>query len=29
MQRRGKHTSVTLEEFLGDGAFYVVRAEMS
>jgi hypothetical protein len=28
MQRRGKHTSVTIEELLQDGVFYVVRAEM-
>jgi hypothetical protein len=27
MLRRGKHTSVTLEELLVDGVFYVVRAE--
>jgi hypothetical protein len=29
MQQRGKHTSVTIEELLGDGVFYVVRAEDS
>jgi hypothetical protein len=28
MQRRGKHTFVTTEELLGNGVFYVVRAEM-
>jgi hypothetical protein len=28
MQRRGKHTSVTIEELLGDGVFYVVRAKL-
>jgi hypothetical protein len=28
MQRRGKHTSVTIENLLGNGVFYVVHAEM-
>jgi hypothetical protein len=28
MQRRGKHTNITIEELLGNGVFYVVRAEM-
>jgi hypothetical protein len=28
MQRRGKHTFVTIEKMLGIGVFYVVRAEM-
>jgi hypothetical protein len=28
MQRRVKHTPVTIEEFLGNGVFYVVRAEI-
>jgi hypothetical protein len=27
-QRWSKHTSKTIEELLGDGAFYVVRAQM-
>jgi hypothetical protein len=29
MQRRGKHTSVTIDKFLGNGVFYVVPAEDS
>jgi hypothetical protein len=28
MQRRGKHTSVTIKELLGNGVFYVVYAEI-
>jgi hypothetical protein len=28
MQRLGKHTSVTIEELLGNRVFYVIRAEM-
>jgi hypothetical protein len=28
MRWRGKHTYVTIEELLGNGVFYVVRAEM-
>jgi hypothetical protein len=28
MQQRSKHTSVTIEELLGNGVFYVVRADM-
>jgi hypothetical protein len=28
MQRRGKHTSVTIDEWLGNGVFFVVRAKI-
>jgi hypothetical protein len=28
MQQRGKHTSVTIEELLGNGVVYVAHAEM-
>jgi hypothetical protein len=29
MQLQGKHISVTVEELLGNGVFYMVRAEKS